>query len=152
MRLHFGAIAFVILINVSCSKHNDSETGNKRSRTQTPTMLSVDLNGDGVADRVTIVKDSGRNVTLAADIKLPNGIKKESIKFHIDRGKQDGFCGWPVGLIAEPLDYDPDPDVGPLQGYVKSNRAVGLRISDGECDDFHINWNHDRQSIDWWRQ
>jgi hypothetical protein len=150
MRLNFGAIALIVLISASCSKHNSSNAGNKRSQNETPTA-SVDLNGDGVADRVNIVKDSARNVTLTAEIKLPNGIKKESLKFYVDRGKQDGFCGWPVELIAEPLDYDPDPAVGPLQGYVKSDRTVGLRISDGECDDFHIYWNHVSQSIDWWR-
>jgi hypothetical protein len=152
MHLHIGAIAFVILINLTCSKHNNSEIGNKRSRNETPTALSVDLNGDGVADCVTIVKNSARNVTLTAEIKLPNGIKKESLNFFVDRGKQDGFCGWPVELIAEPLDYEPDPAVGPLQGYVKSNRTIGVRISDGRCDDFHIYWNQDRQGIDWWRQ
>lgn len=150
MRPHFGAIAFIVLISASCSKYNGSDAGNKRSQNETPTA-SVDLNGDGVADRVKIVKDSARNVTLTAEIKLPNGIKKESLKFYVDRGKQDGFCSWPVELIAEPLDYDPDPAVGPLQGYVKSDRTVGLRISDGECDDFHIYWNHVSQSIDWWR-
>jgi hypothetical protein len=150
MRLPFGAIAFFILINVSCSKHNDSETVKKPSQKDI-SAVSVDLNGDGIANRVTIVKNSARNVTLTAEIKLPSGIKKDSLKFYIDSGKQDGFCSWPVELTPEPLDYDPDPDIGPLQGYVKSDRAVGLRISDGDCDDFHIYWNHDRQNIDWWR-
>ena len=151
MRLKFAAIAFLIISSLSCAKYNDSENGKRRNQLDIP-AVSVDLDGDGIADRVTIIKNSARDVTLTAEIKKSSGIKKDLLKFYIDAGKQDGFFSWPVELIPEPLDYDPDPGIGHLQGYVKSDRTIGLRISDGECDDFHIYWNHDRQSIDWWRQ
>lgn len=156
-KLLFTMFLTCAFAGASCSRHRGDDSNNgsvdpSKSRAGN-SMLSVDLNGDGRTDVVRIARQGDNNVVLTAEIRLENGhVQSQSLNFEIARDRQAAICAWPVQLVAEPLNYDPDPGVGVLPGYQKSNQAIGLRISDGECDDIHIYWNHDARRVDWWRQ
>lgn len=111
--------------------------------------LVLDLIGDGTRDTVRLVQGK-KSITVS----VTYGNRKlatDRLTFTVDPGRQDAICKLPARLEAEPIDYAPPPELGNLEGFVRSKKAMGFRVVDGACDSLHFFWNHKAKHIEWWR-
>ena len=112
--------------------------------------LSVDLNGDGSAETISLSQRPGQIVLLVRGPALAGG--SQTLSFGVDPARQDAVCGLPVVLeITEP-DCRPE-GLGDevLEGCRAKPQSRDLSLSDGMCDSIHMYWNHDKQQLWWWR-
>ncbi|HTX60624.1 MAG TPA: hypothetical protein VMH02_13220 [Verrucomicrobiae bacterium] len=114
------------------------------------TTLNLDLDGDGVPDRVTLTQGNGEAIVRVAFAARSHPAQRFS--FPVDPGREDAVCALPVRLRAESLDYDPAPALGAaLEGFVRSKTAHGFALVDERCDAIHFYWNHRTRRLAWWR-
>ena len=57
-----------------------------------------------------------------------------------------------VAVERESLNYDPSDELGETpDGFMRSSKCFGLKLVAGECDSFHLFWNHAANALSWWR-
>ena len=113
--------------------------------------MRIDVNCDGRLDAVFTGRTNVHHV-IAAAIDRPGGAPKIShVEFALTGASQDALCGVPEPLREELLTDDivEQTAVAP-EGIVRSKRCVGLELRSGECDAFHIFWNHKANELSWW--
>jgi hypothetical protein len=95
---------------------------------------SIDLDCDGRRDEVFTAQDDTQYYVAAV------------------APRQDSFCGPPEPLRPESLNQNPREALGATpEGFRRSARCKGLNLVAGECDSFHLYWNHAAGKLDWWR-
>lgn len=114
--------------------------------------LKLDFNGDGNTDFAVVGVES--KTVYVAVVMGPISRKSaiNMLTFAIDPGLQKAICGLPAVLEPEPLIYTPQ-DVGmdTIADYLPSKKAMGLRLSGGDCDKVHLYWSESRKTMLWWR-
>jgi hypothetical protein len=114
-------------------------------------VLRVDINCDGNTDEVFSGRDA-KHYYLAAVVSGANTRKISITAFFLEGDSQDSFCGDPSLVEKESMDYDPTEPVGEVpEGFQRSTKCFGLHLVAGECDTFHLFWNHKANELDWWR-
>ena len=113
---------------------------------------SIDLDCDGRRDEVFTAKDNTQYYVAAVAPRKAGKPKISVVKFQLSGSGQDSFCGPPEPLQPESLNTDPREELGATpEGFRRSARCKGLRLIAGECDSFHLYWNHVAGKLDWWR-
>jgi len=113
---------------------------------------SIDVDCDGQRDEVFTAKDKTHYYVAAVAPRKAGKPKISVVKFQLSGSGQDSFCGPPEPLQPEPLDTDPREELGATpEGFRRSARCKGLNLAAGECDTFHLYWNHKAGELNWWR-
>jgi hypothetical protein len=113
--------------------------------------MIADVNCDGRPDRVFTGRDAD-HYYVAVLIAGETPPRVSYVVFLLRGGSQDAFCGAPNTLRTERLDYDIREMLGGVpEGFERSTRCLGLHLVAGECDSFHLFWNHAANKLDWWR-
>ncbi len=114
----------------------------------------LDINCDGALDEVFTAKDSARAYVAVVLGPISTASKHSIIALRFDGGSQDVLCGPIESLTPETLSTAKElrEMVGqePV-GYRYSRMCRGLSLRAGECDRFHLFWNHAEGTLDWWR-
>jgi hypothetical protein len=110
--------------------------------------LSADINCDGRPDQALLGRREGK---VYVGLVVSGRARPEILGFGIGGAVQDTICAEPAVLRVESLDYDPKKAGGRLDGFRRSKRCKGLRLSGGQCDSIHFFWNHRTKELDWWR-
>ncbi len=110
--------------------------------------LTGDINCDGRPDQALLGRREGK---VYVGLVVSGRARPEILGFGIGGGVQDTICAEPAILRIESLDYDPAKAVGRIDGFRRSKRCKGLKLSGGQCDSIHIFWNHKTKELDWWR-
>jgi hypothetical protein len=114
--------------------------------------LSIDVNCDKLGDKVFTAQDATRYYVAAVVTTKAGAPKISELQFQLSGSSQDSFCGSPEPLKPESLNYVPAEDLGYTpEGFRRSTRCKGLYLTAGECDSFHLYWNHVAGKLDWWR-
>lgn len=111
--------------------------------------LSADLDGDGKADAIFTARDDAYYYVAV----LTRGASRASyVRFGLSGDAQDALCDEPGALVTESLDVDVSQMLGSQpEGWRRTRRGKGLLLRGGDCDPFHLYWNHARAALDWWR-
>lgn len=119
-----------------------------KTETISAQSTNLDINGDGIQDRARLRLESS-SVTLEVTL---GGAQSRTVNltFSVGTQSEDSFCTTPVSMTPEDLS-DVTQEAGELEGYEVSTLLRGLRLSDSECDNFHVYWNHKTDDIAWWR-
>lgn len=127
------------------SKRMKKVTWDKKS------AIAVDINCDGSKDYAILGK-SKRGVTVALIVgPFSEKSRMESFEFFVGESWQDSLCKLPARLVIESLDYDPTEMVGKLPGFRRSKKCNAFRLADNACDSFHFYWDHQTNTLAWWR-
>jgi hypothetical protein len=112
----------------------------------------VDVDCDGRRDEVFVGRDAARY--YVAVVRAPVTARSEAtyVAFRLSGDSEDSFCGTPEPLEEESLDIDVVEILGDVpEGWKRSARCKGLRLTAGECDRFHLYWNRVAKRLSWWR-
>jgi hypothetical protein len=113
---------------------------------------SIDVDCDGRRDEVFTAQDATQYYVVAVVVGKAGKPKISVLQFQLSGSSQDSFCGPPEPLQPESLNYDSGEELGATpEGFRRSARCKGLRLIAGECDSFHLYWNHVAGKLDWWR-
>ena len=110
--------------------------------------VTADIDCDGRPDQALLGRSDGR---VYVGLVASGQPRPEILGFSIGGGIQDAICAEPAVLRVESLDYDANKAVRRIDGFRRSKRCKGLRLSGGECDSIHFFWNHRTKELDWWR-
>jgi hypothetical protein len=110
--------------------------------------VRADFDCDGLPDEAFLGRKEGK---IFVGVVLSGAAQPEVLEFGIGPVSQSNICSGPGKLVIESLDYDPAAEVGQVEGFARSRRCKGLVLSDGQCDSFHLFWNHKKNYLDWWR-
>lgn len=114
-------------------------------------IVEIDINCDGKRDYALLGK-SKRGVTVAVIVgPVSTKSRIESFEFFVGKNSQDSLCKLPAKLLIESLDYDPTEAVGKLPGFRRSKKCNAFALADGVCDSFHFYWDHQENTLEWWR-
>ena len=115
-------------------------------------QLRIDVDCDGRRDAV-FTGHTATHYVVAAVMTQPEGAPTVSyVTFALAGQSQDSLCDRPLALRQERLDYDPTELVGDTpEGFIRSSRCFGIQLRSGDCDSFHLFWNHSAKKLDWWR-
>ena len=114
--------------------------------------LSIDVDCDGRRDEVFTAQDSTHYYVAAVAPRKAGKPKISAIQFQLSGSSQDSFCGPPEPLRPESLNIDLRETLGAEpEGFRRSARCKGLNLIAGECDSFHLYWNHVAGELGWWR-
>ena len=114
----------------------------------------IDINRDGHADRVFTAQDTDHFYVAVVLGPITTASASSVVAFRLAQGSQDSFCGPFESLTPEPLSSPSEllQVIGAVpEGYRYSAEGKGLSLSSGECDRFHIFWNHTAATLAWWR-
>jgi len=112
--------------------------------------LTGDIDCDGRPDQALLGRRDGR---VWVGVVVSSKSRPEILTFAVGgAGIQDMICAEPAVLRIESLDYDPKKAAGRIDGFRRSKRCKGLRLSGGDCDSIHFFWNHRTGELDWWRR
>ena len=111
-------------------------------------FASGDFDCDGKVDYAFLGKRKGR---VYVGFQLSRGWKIQVLHFGIGAGQEDSICEEPAEIAVEGADFDPSGAIGDVDGLVISDDCEGLQLIGGECDFFHIYFNHNTNALDWWR-
>jgi hypothetical protein len=110
-------------------------------------VVRGDFDGDGVIDRATLVQSESK-----VEISIERGGTSAAVQvleFGVGPSRQDAICQLPAELIAAPQICSPMDE--PLPGCKVITGAIGLTLSDGQCDSIHLYWDHAASHMAWWR-
>src|SRR5688572_26683289 len=116
-------------------------------------VRTLDINCDGMRDDIFTARDSIHYYVAAVIARGGGAMRASVVQFQLAGNSQESFCGRPEPLKTESQDIDFPENVGEPapQGFRRSTRCLGLRLAAGECDSFHLYWNHTSGQLDWWR-
>lgn len=109
------------------------------------TLLRGDLDLDGGEDYAALGLDKDQFVV--GIVHGPVDAKKGGV-WTLDfpsNGGEDALCSKHAKIALEPL----DENEGPKAGHPR--KGLGINLSDDLCDAFHIYWNPQKQTFEWWR-
>lgn len=112
------------------------------------TAISADVNGDGVADVITLVQNASR-----ATVKVTLGGGRpgtSSLEFGVNESAQNALCALPATLVVEDLACA-SKDAS-LPGCDPQRGGEVMRLSAGDCDAMHLYWDARTNKLAWWRQ
>ncbi|OQZ01080.1 MAG: hypothetical protein B6D35_04135 [Candidatus Brocadia sp. UTAMX2] len=114
-------------------------------------IIAVDINCDGNKDYALLGK-SKQGVTVALIVgPFSEKSRIESFEFFVGKPWQDSLCKLPARLEIRSLDYDPAEMVGKLPGFRRSKKCNAFCLADNTCDSFHFYWDHQTNTLAWWR-
>jgi len=113
-------------------------------------LVNGDIDCDGKNDIAKTVHTKNKVKVI---VELGNGKNSNELIFGLGKSLyQDHLCGNKGSLNSETLEKDLSMMLGKNpEGYKPSSSCIGLRLSGGECDSFHIFWNHKTNQLNWWR-
>jgi hypothetical protein len=112
--------------------------------------ISVDLDGDGTAETVTLQQREKEIVVTIQGPTLRGG--RQVFVFGVDASRQDAVCGLPVSLeVTEPECAPEALGAEPLEGCQATPQSQDLMLSDGLCDPIHMYWHRTERQVWWWR-
>ena len=114
----------------------------------------LDVNCDGSRDEVFTATTKERFYVGVVLGPVSNRSEHSIVAFQLTGDSQDSFCGEFESLTPEALATRKEliEMVGEEpEGYRYSENCHGLRMLAGECDSFHLYWNHVASELDWWR-
>jgi len=107
---------------------------------------------DGRRDEVFTAQDATQYYVAAVVARKAGKPKISALQFQLSGSSLDSFCGPPEPLRPESLNMDLREALGAAPGgFRRSARCKGLHLIAGECDSFHLYWNHVAAELDWWR-
>lgn len=111
--------------------------------------ITVDVDCDGTKDRFFVARDASRHYVA---VELRDG-STSVVSFVLEGNSQDSLCGPAKRLekefvaVADVIDM-----IGEVpEGMSTNSECPGVRLRSGECDSFHLYWNHNRKTLSWWR-
>lgn len=107
----------------------------------------ADFDCDGRKDYAFLGK---RGQRVYVGFQLSKKLAIQVLQFGIGPDQQNSICEEPAEIAVEDLDFDPSGAVE-VEGLQLSGSCKGLQLIGGECDFFHIYWNHAAKRLDWWR-
>jgi len=110
--------------------------------------LSGDIDCDGRPDQALLGRRDDR---VYVGVVVSSKPRPEILGFTVGGAVHDALCDGPAVLAIESLDYDPKKTIGRLDGFRRSKRCKGLRLSSGRCSSIRFFWNHKIDELDWWR-
>lgn len=110
--------------------------------------VTADVDCDGRADQALVGRRDGR---IFVGLVVSSKARPEILTFAVGAKIPDAICAEPAVLQVESLDYTPKKSAGRIDGFRRSKRCKGLRLSGGACDSIHFFWNHKTGELDWWR-
>lgn len=115
-------------------------------------LRSFDVNCDGMKDEVFTAVGHAR---FYVGVVVGSGTVKARqsvVSFELSGDSQSSFCGKFESLTPEPLTPEIAETAGEVpDGYRAGKGCEGLKLVTGECDSFHLFWNHVDNRLDWWR-
>lgn len=149
-------LLFIVFLISACDSDPQAEalserwTGHDWSMNQPEILL--DINNDGIKERA-LIGFGQRTVLVAVYIKDDvNWV--DYVEFFVDKpNQQNAICGSKAKLQIEPQKFSLAKNLDPKpEGYQHCPTCEGLRVIDeGDCDPFHIYWDHKNQMLSWWR-
>jgi hypothetical protein len=115
---------------------------------QPESELSGDIDCDGRPDQALLGRRDDR---VYVGVVVSSKPRPEILGFTAGGTVHDAICPEPPVLKIESLDYDPKKTIGRLDGFRRSKRCKGLRLSSGSCSSLRFFWNHKTDELDWWR-
>jgi hypothetical protein len=112
------------------------------------TTVEADLNGDGLADTITLMQEQ-EQVTVTARIADSDQQLPQVLAFGVNSFQQDAVCALPATLASAPLVCVVEEE--PLPGCREGKNAQGLKLSGGGCDAIYLYWDHQQARLRWWR-
>jgi len=114
----------------------------------------LDVNCDGVGDELFTAEDDTHFFVGVVLGPIKTESRSSIIQFDRAGHSQSSFCGPFESLTPESLASASELKKmigGVPDGYKYSKKCLGLELLAGECDKFHIFWNKQSKSLDWWR-
>lgn len=115
---------------------------------------NLDINCDGADDEVFTARDEQRFYVAAVLGPISDHSQSSIVSFGLSGESQDSFCGDFESLEPELLSTREEMiemlGEEPV-GYRYSEKCHELRLVAGQCDSFHLFWNHTANTLDWWR-
>ena len=109
--------------------------------TEIPFYENIDLDMDGLNDDITLsyLLESHK---INIEIKASSTSKIDSFTIALDNSSlQDAFCGHNITAHVNSFKNPED----------KSQEVTELNLQDGLCDSFHVFWNKQTSSLNYWR-
>lgn len=115
------------------------------------TFIKGDFNGDGKID-FAIIGKKNKAIVLALRVssKVEKTYRNTYLNFNVSPSEHAAICELPAKLTVVKQICDPMSD-GSLPGCKPSKIANSLILSGGDCDSINLYWNHESNSMDWWR-
>ena len=114
----------------------------------------LDINCDHHPDEFFTARDATRFYVAVVLGPITSSSRHSVVAFLLSGHSQDSFCGPFTSLRPEPLASDAHLQEGAVEvppGYRYSTSCRGLCLTSGECDQFHLFWDHDERVLHWWR-
>mgnify|MGYP003454779018 FL=1 len=110
-------------------------------------IVRGDFDGDGILDSATLIQ-SERKIEISID-HGGSSAAAQVLEFGVDPSVQEAICQLPAKLTSTPQNCSPMDE--PLPGCKLVPGAIGLTLSDGECDSIYLYWDHGASKMAWWR-
>ena len=153
--MRFAIVGLIFMIGVAAVAHAQDTAAFRALATFEPGVrweaaseLTADIDCDGRSDQALLGRGDGR---VYVGVIVSSRMRPEILGFGVGSAVHDAICAEPAVLRVESLDYDPKKAGGRVDGFRRSKRCKGLRLSGGACDSIHFFWNHRTKELDWWR-
>jgi hypothetical protein len=103
-------------------------------------LVHGDLDQDGTQDFALSGIRGDRFVVGIVQGPVGPGSRHWTLEFPWD-GTQDALCSRQAKIELEELEEEGGP----------TRHALGINLHDDRCDAFHISWDADKKTYDWWR-
>ena len=110
-------------------------------------VLRGDLDQKGSVDYAAIGIRKDRVVVGIVEGPISARSRTWFLDFPWKGGGESALCSEKAKITLEPL--DPATEAGARK--VASKPGVGINLHDDRCDAFHIYWDPERKTFDWWR-
>jgi hypothetical protein len=110
-------------------------------------VLQGDLDQNGGADYAATGIRKDRVVVGIVEGPISGHSRTWVLDFPWKGGGEGALCSQHAKLTLEPL----DPATRAGERKVARKPGVGLNLHDDRCDAFHIYWDPERKTFDWWR-
>jgi hypothetical protein len=111
------------------------------------TLLRGDLDQNGGVDYAATGIRKDRVVVGIVEGPISARSRTWFLDFPWKGGGEGALCSEKAKITLEPL--DPATEAGARK--VASKPGVGINLHDERCDAFHIYWDPERKTFDWWR-
>jgi hypothetical protein len=111
------------------------------------TLLRGDLDHNGGVDYAATGIRKDRVVVGIVEGPISARSRTWFLDFPWKGGGEGALCSEKAKITLEPL--DPATEAGARK--VVSKPGVGINLHDDRCDAFHIYWDPERKTFDWWR-
>jgi len=118
-------------------------------------QLTVDINADGQRDWAFFgTTETTGAVGVVVGGEGPISKRTRYLDFMLSNSHQRGICGRFQELRLSPQDAEAKFEglSARPEGWKGCAKCFEIEVvTDVECDPLHVYWNHDRQSLGWWR-